>query len=70
MPSKAKPADLHASPEATEEYGRLKSAIRAVDQERSRLVCIKRKAKGKSKKELAGKISELESVKPLLLPKG
>ena len=60
MPTRTKPSDVDATPEATEEHERLTSAIKCVGLEKIRLTNSKKKAKGKAKQSLTQKIGDLE----------
>lgn len=62
MPTRTRPSDLDATPDAAEEHGRLTSATQAVSKEKTKWVNLKRKAKGRAVLELAQKIGELERV--------
>ena len=70
MPAKQKPSDLDASPQDTEEHERLMAAYERVCSEKSHLIGLKRKAKGKAKQDLTQKIVDLELVHHLHLMKG
>lgn len=60
MPTRTKPSDLDATPEAVEEHERLTMAIKAISAEKTKCVNLKRIAKGKDKMGLTQKIGELE----------
>ena len=59
MPLRNKPSDLEASVEAVEEYNRLYAAYTLVDHEKTRVMNIKKAAKGIAKQQATTRINEL-----------
>lgn len=67
MPAKQRPSDLDASLQATDEYERLVVLKSQICREKSHLIGLKKRAKGKEKQVFTKNIVKLELVNHFLL---